>query len=133
MQKTYTLIEFLEQNQDGYKLEDWEITWGDQNCWAPFSRSKDIFNFYVNLLFRKKVKTIVCNGFTIPAPETVAPKLDCTYFLANVGYREFFSELEWTGVSYDNGVLKRQILHLTKENAIMHAKAMLGIDPHKPD
>lgn len=58
MQKTYSLIEFLEQNQDGYKLEDWEITWGAQCCWAPISRSQNIFTDYSNILFRKKVKPL---------------------------------------------------------------------------
>lgn len=83
-------------------------------------------------MFRKKVKTIVCNGFTIPAPVDTEPANNTYYFVADPTLEDFFNKTKYY-CEYDERNFKRRICHLTKENAIMHAKAMLGINPHKPD
>ncbi|WOZ57853.1 hypothetical protein ZP9_00039 [Shewanella phage ZP9] len=75
-------------------------------------------------------KTITANGFEVLEP--VRENLDegCFYYAASVLSRDFCEKLRWAGDSTDFSCLSRGLIHSTKEAAIAHAKAMLGIDPN---
>ena len=75
------------------------------------------------------IKTIVVNGFEVPAPITCPPKEGTYYHVASVMGEEYFELLWWFGDSINRLALERGLAHTTKEAAVAHAKAMLGIDP----
>lgn len=77
--------------------------------------------------FRLKPRTITVNGREIVAGETRQPPED-HYYLADPGAYEYWVQYRWTDHSCNLEHLSRGLVHLTKENAIAHAKAMLGID-----
>ena len=76
-------------------------------------------------------ETIMVNGFEVPAPVDVEPNKGERYFVPNPAHKGFVHSYIWEGDDYDYTLLPRKIIHSTRENAIAHAKAMLGIDPSK--
>jgi hypothetical protein len=78
--------------------------------------------------FRLKPRTITVNGREIVAGETVEPSFGTKYYAADPYSTVFFSDDKWSGWPEHHEWLRRGLVHLTKENAIAHAKAMLGID-----
>lgn len=78
--------------------------------------------------FRLKPRTITVNGREIVAGESETPKLQSEYFLPHVSKENRYASEIWDASEFDLRVLNDGLVHLTKENAIAHAKAMLGID-----
>ncbi len=84
---------------------------------------------YPKSQFRRKPRTRVVNGFTVPAPIQEMPKEGELFFLAMTDSATWFDAYRSeNGVSY--GIwLSRGLLFSTKEAAIANAKAMCGINP----
>jgi hypothetical protein len=80
---------------------------------------------------RRKQKTIKVNGFDVPEPVS---RDAYPHAFSTVFWPYFTYESLWNSAIPSNTEAKlavqRGIAHLTKENAIAHAKAMLGIDPN---
>lgn len=81
--------------------------------------------------YRVKPKTILVNGFEVPEPMRETLQNNDVYFIANPVRDEFFEYCYCGGDMYDDLWLSRGLCHSTKEAAIAHAKAMLGIDPNE--
>ena len=75
------------------------------------------------------IKTIVVNGFDVPAPMERPPEEGTDYYVVSVMCEEYFELSSWFGDSIDMRVLERGLAHTTEEAAVAHTKAMLGIDP----
>lgn len=78
---------------------------------------------------RRKQQHILVNGFKVPKPLDVMPGINSQYFVVAILSDVMFDEYTWTGCSTEKRWLEKGVLHATKEAAIAHAKAMLGIDP----
>lgn len=76
-------------------------------------------------------ETIMVNGFEVPAPMAEAPNREEFYYVSNTAHMAYSQCFTWNDGNYDFAVLSRKIAHKTRENAVAHAKAMLGIDPTK--
>lgn len=79
--------------------------------------------------FRIKQKTIIVNSFQVIAGEKAELKAGEEYFLASPKDEDFHDFYTWEGDSHDRRWLERGLIHKTKENAIAHAVAMLGLNP----
>lgn len=79
--------------------------------------------------YRVKPKTILVNGFEVPEPMREAPNDGVKYFFPNLSYNDYFWSYGWDNDDVDVRMLERGLCHTTKEAAIAHAKAMLGINP----
>ena len=75
------------------------------------------------------ILTIVVNGFEVPAPITCQPKEGADYDIPSLTEHAFYCQWIWQGDMMDRLALERGLAHTTKEAAVAHAKAMLGIDP----
>lgn len=75
--------------------------------------------------FRIKPKTIKVNGVAVPAPLTVEPELNVMVYGVDPLSVDYVMPLSWNGSSYHDKLLGRGILHLSKDAAIQHAKALL--------
>lgn len=81
--------------------------------------------------YRRKPRTIQVNGFDVPEPVRKKLKDGDKYFVPSVSSKDFFGGTWiWFSDGCGQTMLSRGLIHLTKENAIIHAKAMLGIDPY---
>lgn len=87
-------------------------------------------NFINGCEYRLKPATIMVNGFEVPKPMSESPGYGNDYFMTNINDDSFYEEYSWSDDTYDNQWLQRNICHTTKEAAIAHAKAMLGINPY---
>lgn len=125
-----SFIEFLAEIQKGNDPKDYEFSWGSKDTWYVASECPPYGSAY-SLVYRKKQKTILVNGFEVPAPETVG-RLNPgqQYFVPSVANTVYFFATCWNDDACDIENLKRGIIHLSSKNAIKHAKAMLGIDPN---
>lgn len=79
------------------------------------------------LEYRRKPRTIVIGGMEVPTPETREPKNGTVYYQTNPQSEDLYSEFEWVRDRFDLTVLQTGMLHLSKENAIIHAKALIKI------
>jgi hypothetical protein len=81
--------------------------------------------------FRRKQKTIKVNGFDVPEPvsKDAYPNELSTVFWPYLTYESLWDSAMPSNTEAKLAV-QRGIAHLAKENAIAHAKAMLGIDPN---
>lgn len=76
-------------------------------------------------------KTIKVNGFDVPEPMRAVPACGIAYYLACPIDSEYYNYGRWSsGDLQERYWLSRGMLHSTKEAAIAHAKAMLGIAPY---
>ena len=75
-------------------------------------------------------KTIKVNGFDVPEPMRDAPDMYARYYIAWPDGANYYDGDYWDDTYFDRRRLYRGLLHSTKEAAVAHAKAMLGIDPY---
>ena len=75
-------------------------------------------------------KTIKVNGFDVPEPMREAPALGAAYFIAIPNSQNYYHGYLRDAFPLNTCWLSRGLLHSTKEAAVAHAKAMLGIDPY---
>lgn len=73
-----------------------------------------------------KKRTININGHEVPEPLRVAPSADTIYWVPSLCGKDYYINLTWINDEFDLRILKKGILHLSKEAAIAHAKALLS-------
>lgn len=76
-------------------------------------------------------KTITVNGFEVPEPMREEPEHRQMVYLAHAAHFDFNLDFTWQRDNCAVNWLSRGLIHSTKESAIAHAKAMLGIDPNE--
>jgi hypothetical protein len=105
--------------------ERWEWKKKSDNHWKCFEG--DAGPGWVNSCeYRRKPKTIKINGIEVPEP--VREKLDRSveFYMPELNVENLFVRSFWTEDIKDYLWLQRGIIHLTKEAAILHAKALLS-------
>ena len=107
------------------KVIEWQFP-GDPS-WETLG---DNFSFIPEEIYRIKAENIQINGFVVPAPITNLPDDGTTVFLPNMYMKTFVQRLKFVEHLHEH-LAKRNVLHLNKDAAIAHAKAMLGINPDK--
>lgn len=80
--------------------------------------------------YLREIKTIIVNGFEVPAPVREPLKLGEDYFVPSVTCIDFIDCDSWDGYETDETFMSRGLIHRTKAAAAAHAKAMCGIDPN---
>ena len=75
--------------------------------------------------FRSKPKTININGFEVPEPYQGEMKANQPYWLADITSTEALFRI-WHGYICDDRWRKVGLIHLTKEAAELHRKALLS-------
>lgn len=111
--------------------ERWEFRYAEDETryWRGLARGHPMW--LGTRLYRRKRKMRVVNGFSVPAPETEAPGIGTTIFIADPTQAEWHSYTSFCTASYDKFCLARGLIFLNEANAIATAKAMCGINPTK--
>ena len=125
--------EWLENvhNVIGLALQGYNIECRRNGINEDWIDKSKVTGFNPELEYRIKPHTIKVNGFDVPKPESEAPLYRTKYFIPVTNSYEFCKVVTWDGSDYDNLLLDRGLVHLSDDNAIAHAKAMLGINPYK--
>ena len=137
MTKPHKHAEFLRAIADGVPPSEFEGRFLRRDGgWSEWIALEDFSIPMITVEIRRKQKTITVNGFEVPEPLRVMPEIGTTYFAPSVsGGTLYVSDKVLNHVKeyYGAVIFNRGLMHLTKEAAIAHAKAMLGIDPNAPE
>ena len=124
-----SILSFVQAGAEGKEIE--YKNYGTE-FWYTFNDADyDCISFTTKEEYRIKPKIIKVNGFDVPAPiESTLPEIYYMPCLSSIG---LYTWSNTEGGTVDNICWRRGICHSTKEAAIAHAKALLGIDPNKED
>jgi len=75
--------------------------------------------------YRIKPRTIRIGEIDVPEPVRVALNVGETYYIVQVSAETISMEFTWASDSVDNRLLSRGLIHLTREAAELHAKALI--------
>jgi len=76
--------------------------------------------------YRRKPRTININGHEVPEPAREPLKRFQQYYTVDTWNDKIVDEYSWNDDEADKRLLKRGIIHLTREAAEAHAKALLS-------
>lgn len=102
--------------------ERWEV---DMGCgWEPMKpRTHHFATLYA---YRRKPRTININGHEVPEPVR-EPLVDgSSYWIPSTEPISCTAFQRWSNDEYDQKWLKRGLIHITREAAALHARALLS-------
>lgn len=76
--------------------------------------------------YRRKPRTININGYEVPEPLRTSPCVGTDVYYPSLDGHGLVARNKFVDNTFNNLRLKRGLLHLTKEAAEMHAKALLS-------
>lgn len=129
MSKLLTPNEALEAMRAGKKVEykpmgfDWTLIAPSQISIACLLND--------GYQFRVRQERITIGNVSFPKPETKAPKEGQGYFMPDPTTAKLCFCSQWHNVKVDEQRLERGVVHLTEENAIAHAKALIELSGGK--
>lgn len=72
-------------------------------------------------------KTIRIGEYDVPEPVREPLEKDTEYWIPHFSLAVLANRFKWYSDEFDNRMLKNGIIHLTKEAAVIHAKALLSL------
>ena len=122
--------EVLRAIADGADPSEFEVL-DNHLRWEPLWKSVSVTTLLdAQIEFRRKPRTRVVNGFTVPAPIQEMPDTDEHCWCADVFTPDFCSPVFFSYTNFRHkAAYDRGLLFSTKEAAIANAKAMCGINP----
>lgn len=100
----------------------------DGRTWVSLS-TEPVWN--IGCQYRIRPRTIRIGNIDVPEPVREALPVGQKYFIASPDFSEYAYTAEWSESSRDNHWFSRGLLHLTKEAAIEHAKALIIVSGGK--
>ena len=76
--------------------------------------------------YRRKPRTININGHDVPEPVRESLDKEDEYYTISVSSKDAIATYSWNGDSVDCRLLRLGLIHLTREAAEIHAKALLS-------
>ncbi|PHM61238.1 hypothetical protein [Xenorhabdus ishibashii] len=98
--------------------------WGD---WLP--ENGEIL-FLPDREYRLKPRTIRIGEYDVPEPVSGLLEYDQEYYypiITDDAFNHLYRRATWDDDSYDNARLKRDLIHLDRESAELHAKALISL------
>ena len=99
-----------------------QVWGGDRYGWLDVLEP----SFNCDTEFRVKPEIILINGIEVPAPERQELSEGTRYYVPQLMSAELYNWDEWGDEPMDKRALSRGTVHLTKESAVQHAKALLS-------
>ncbi|TWV81544.1 hypothetical protein [Moraxella sp. VT-16-12] len=110
--------------------QDIEFIEQDSDEWFAFNERFAIKYLYKeNLSFRKvkKQEMITIGDVSFPKPYQGEMEYNEIYHVPRIDYKSLYNSTRWDGGAEDRMMMSRGLLHLSKENAIAHAKALIRL------
>lgn len=119
--------EVLKLIQEGKQVE---VKFGEDYDWEYVLPHKMVIDELIDPehQFRIAQQLICIDDVEFPKPETEKPKLLSEYYIADLSDDAYYSQAVWHGTEWDLHYLNVGIVHLNKENAIEHAKALIKLN-----
>lgn len=113
--------------QDAQKTDKpwllWEFRYNDDK-WLPL---EDNPWWAYSIEYRRKVKTIRIGEYDIPEPLRVKPDMREKYYFVTFKGNHNVHSCFWSDDEIDNLLLSNRVVHLNKEAAELHAKALVSL------
>ncbi|PHM70377.1 hypothetical protein [Xenorhabdus sp. KJ12.1] len=87
--------------------------------------------FWSDYKYRLKPRTIKIGEYDVPEPLRCEPEIGQPYFLVRIDLIQGAREYRWDGDDWDMMVLKSGLIHLDRESAELHAKALIALTQKK--
>lgn len=111
--------------------EPWKL-WEARGCeefgWLRFNSH---FIFDDRFEYRQIPKTIQIGAFSVPEPMREKPDYCGQYWYVNTNDADGATVAGWTDAAVDRVRLRRGMCHATRENCIIHAKALFSFSEIK--
>lgn len=129
--QTMTGKEVLRAIADGADPSEFEWFSNGHNYWKQFDGHQWTILSLKNCKaeFRRKPRTRVVNGFTVPAPIRQMPENNTEYWMADPSWGQWCFCFVFDSHPEKHYAYERGLLFDTEKAAIANAKAMCGIDP----
>lgn len=128
MSKLLTPQEALQAIIDGKSLE---YKWCGTGDWRHFNRFNNGVSIEAILrsscIFRLLREMVIVGGVSFPKPVSKALEEGQGYYLPDLTVTRLYYISQWHDTEVDKLRLKRGLVHLTEENAIAHAKALIKL------
>jgi hypothetical protein len=109
--------------------ERWEVYDHIQELWVQMFQNPV---WRDEIEYRRKPRTIIINGYEVPEPVREPLQDWQEYYMPSITFEAGADCYTWRGDKYDNNWLEKGIIHLTKEAAETHAKALLSFTKTQP-
>lgn len=129
MSTLLTPPEVVQVMLDGKKVEIRGVIASQNNKWKPLNEHEIHIGVLTNglFMFRLAQEIITVGDVSFPKPESVAPTHGTMYYIPDLNSFGTYGSHIWDGWEFDHQMLKTGLVHLTKENAIAHAKALIKL------
>ena len=77
--------------------------------------------------YRRKPRTIRIGNYDVPEPLRVAPAEHTTYYIPLITNDTYYDINNFDGAKWDLVMLRQGMMHLTREAAELHAKALISL------
>lgn len=114
-------------------FEPWR-RWENRNAgtpWAEWSAQVDHPEWNPALQYRRKPKTLRIGEFDVPEPWRMPLESGQKYYAVNFGVDNSVAFFPWAGDGCDFRFLEAGVLHLTREAAELHARALISLTEQK--
>ena len=109
--------------------ELWEYQAQENARWVSLDNHP---RWVISCKYRRKPKTININGFEVPEPVREPLELATSYYTPDLSAPEGYRIYTWSDINLDWKELNLGLIHLTKEAAILHSKALLSFTSKEP-
>ena len=103
---------------------NWEYMHEISNGWQPLSYNP---TWNHTVIYRRKVKTIRIGEYDVPEPLRVKPNIKEKYYFVTFKVEDNVHSYFWYNNNVDNQLLSNGVVHLTREAAELHAKALISL------
>lgn len=130
--KLLTPKEVLQALIDG---KDIEYRFTEHADWIPVDKFKTTINILTGseTYFRLKPDVVVIGDVSFPKPVTEKLSWQTVYYYPSLEREELCNTGMWGNSGFDHILLQRSLIHLTEEDAVEHAKALIKLSGGIPN
>ncbi|MDE1479426.1 hypothetical protein [Xenorhabdus bovienii] len=120
------MMEYAKLAQEtGRPWEHFEVLHDDADRWCSLAGE---FYFDPDSEYRRKPRTIRIGNIEVPEPVDYRPEVDCSYYVPSIIGTTYLSDSHvWINCFSDHLYLDRGLIHLDRESAELHAKALISL------
>lgn len=126
---TLTPPEVVQALLDGKDVECTRAMDSQSNDWYSLNQYETSIGMLTNGLFKFRLvqEMITIGDVSFPKPVSEPLKKDTKYWFAVLGSERCALSYYWNDDETDKRILRRGLLHLSEENAVAHAKALIKL------
>lgn len=103
---------------------NWEYQRVEQKEWRKCNTHPE---WDVTRNYRRRIKTIRIGAYDVPEPLKVKPRIKEKYYFVSFRESANVQYYLWSDDDIDNRLLSNGVVHLTREAAELHAKALISL------